>query len=825
MHVSQKELSRWVDMTRVPGPDELAHELTMVGLEVEDVAHFGRGCDDIVVGRIEAIEEHEKADKLVICRVDVGDGRLRQIVCGATNMKTGDLVPVALPGSKPPGIDFEIGERQVLGVPSEGMLCAREELGLADESDGLWILGGDLPLGKPVFAATGLVDTHLEIGLTPNRPDCLSHMGVAREVAAIFGGALDLSALDVTPAWETGDADVSDVASLDVRDGAGCPRYVLAVLENVVVGPSPAWLQQRVTAMGMRSINNLVDVTNVVLADIGQPLHVFDLDRLEGGAIVVRRARAKEALEAIDHKKYELDETDLVIADASRPVAIAGVMGGADSEVGTHTTRVLLECAYFDPTTVRKTAKRLGIHSESSHRFERGIDPAATLRNVAFALALILETQQGNDALVVRHGVIEHNEVDDTRRTIEFDHALVGRILGQEIAVGEIEQILTAIGAEATARDGGWRVAVPSWRPDLERPIDLVEEVARLHGYENFEPTLPRAAMGAEHVPHDGAKHARTIIERRTLRALEASRLRLLSAGCHEALSYSFMSLDELDRLGIPADDPRRTAAIPVANPLTAEHSHMRTTLVAALVRGLETNVAQRTQDVALFEFARRFTPAGETLTLGLLVTGARARHFTGAPDWDLHDVKGLLESLLGRGAAASRWEVPTSQEPFLHPGVQACWRAGGRELGVVGQLHPRVVADLDLSAPVWVAEVDFDAVLEIESGDPTFEPLPKYPAVARDFALLYERAAPYAAIEDAVHRYAEQTPDFAALLEAVRLFDVYEGEQVPDGMRSIALQVTYRAPDRTLTETEVAAADAQLLRAIESSTGATLRS
>ncbi len=824
MHVSQKELGRWVDLSGVGSAEALAHELTMVGLEVEDIVKFGHGCDDIVVGRIAAIEEHEKADKLVICRVDVGDGRERQIVCGAKNMVAGDFVAVALPGSQPPAIDFEIGERKVLGVHSEGMLCAADELGLADESDGLWILPAGLTLGTPVFAAMGLVDTHFEIGLTPNRPDCLSHLGIAREAAAIYATSLDMTALAVEPAWDHGVGAVADVASLDVQDAAGCPRYVLAVIENVTVGPSPDWLRQQVTAMGMRSINNLVDVTNVVLSDVGQPLHVFDLDRLDQGAIVVRRARAGETLEAIDHKTYELTDADLVIADATRPVAIAGVMGGSESEVTEATTRVLLECAYFDPTTVRRTSKRLGIHSESSHRFERGIDPDATLRNAALAMSLILRTQQGNDAVEVRAGVLEHDAVDHEPRVIDFDEALATRILGLAVPSEEIRRIFTAIGAATEPHQGHSRVTVPSWRPDLERPIDLVEEIARLHGFDNFKPTLPRAAMGAAHVPLAEPKHGPTIMTRRVLRNIEATRIRLLAAGLHEALSYSFMSVEELDRLRITADDPRRTQAAAVANPLTTEHSHMRTTVVPALLRALEANLAQRTSDVALFEIARRFLQDGEVTTLGMLLTGAQTRHFTSPRPWDLHEVKGILESLLGPRASTSRWTEPQVAEPYLHPGVQASWSVAGHAVGVIGQLHPALLAELEIEAPVYVAEVNFDALLAMEVADATFKPFPKYPAVARDFALLYDRTAPYAAIEDAVRELAASNTDFGALLDDLRLFDVYEGEQVPQGKRSIALQVVYRAADRTLTDDEIAGADSQLLAQIESRTGATLR-
>lgn len=822
MHVSQKQLARWVTLDVWPTAQQLADDLTMVGLEVEELREIGAGCDDIVVGRIDAIEDHEKADKLVICRVDVGDGRQRQIVCGARNMAAGDLVPVALPGSQPPALDFQIGERKVLGVLSEGMLCAEEELGLADSSDGLWILPADLTLGTPVFEAMGLVDAHLEIGLTPNRPDCLSHLGVAREVAALYGGTLTLDALDLAPAWEDGQGAIGDATSLQVDDAEGCPRYLLAVVENVQVGPSPAWLRDRVRAMGMRSINNLVDVTNFVLADIGQPLHVFDLDQLDGGRIVVRRARDGESMEAIDHKIYNLDARDLVIADASKPVAIAGVMGGSHSEVTEQTTRVLLECAYFDPTTVRKTAKRLGIHSESSHRFERGIDPAATLRNAAYALSLILQTQADNADVRVRNAVLEHNAADTTQRTIAFDAGRIERILGLQLPTEEVERILAAVGANATATDTGWDVTVPTYRPDLERPIDLVEEVARLHGFQHFGPTLPRGVMGADHIRKpDG--HPPTILARHTRREIHALRQRLLATGLHEALSFTFMNLAELDRLQLASDDPRRTAAVRIANPLTSEFSHMRTTMVPAMLRALEVNVAQRARDIGLFELSRVFDLSGERETLALLVTGAQSRHYSGDRLWDLASLKGLLESLLGADAARSVWDVPTDLTPYLHPGVQATWSLDGVPLGLIGQLHPAVI-DADVEAPVFVAEVDVESLLSRARAPHTFTPFPRYPAVKRDFALLVDVDAPYGNIVAALHDLARRDPQFGRLFEEMHLFDVYQGAQIPDGKRSIALQVVYRSSERTLADDDIRNADNVLLDALAEHAGATLR-
>ncbi len=820
MRISVKQLARWVDFDL--DVEELAHRLTMAGLEVEEVVEFGAGHDDIVVGRIEAIEEHPSADRLVVCRVDTGSGELHQIVCGATNMKEGDVVPVALPGSAPPALDFEIGSRKVAGVQSDGMLCAEEELGLAPKSDGLWILPSTLELGTPIFEAMGLRDTYLEIGLTPNRPDCLSHHGVAREVSAIVGSPLSREALDVEPLWEVGEGAISDVASLDVEDPEGCPRYVAAVVENVVVGPSPAWLREMVTAMGMRSINNVVDVTNVVLADIGQPLHAFDLDELDGARIVVRRAREGEKIEAIDHKTYALEPSDLVIADGNKPIAIAGVMGGAGSEVGESTSRILLECAYFDPGTVRSTSKKLGIHSESSHRFERGIDPAATRRNAAYALDLLMRTQ--TEDAVVRRGILEHDNGGWSEREIVLSTSLVTRILGIEMQAEEVAELLGSIDIGATAEGEGVRCAIPTFRPDLERPIDLVEEVARLKGYDAFDAELPDASMGSRHELLAERKHDETIIPRRRLRQTADMRKRLLAAGLHEAVSYSFMSESDFDLLGLPADDVRRRA-LRVANPLTQDQALMRTTIVPAMLRALADNVAQRNEDVGLFEITRRFDEEGDAgATLAILATGASREHFTGSNPWDFHDMKGLLESLLG--GVESSWRRPANPEPYLHPGVQAEWIVGGEVLATVGQVHPHTLRTLDveIEAPVFVAEVDLDRLLASLRPFETFRAYPRFPAVRRDFALLYDATADWSALEDAVGELAQRDGSFGEIFQSMRLFDIYAGEQVPEGKRSLAIEVVYRAADRTLTDDEVSKADDILLGAIEKKTGARLR-
>lgn len=824
MLISYRELGRWVDLDGIDDVDELAHRMTMAGLEVEGVDHFGQGHDDIVVGRIEAIEEHPNADRLVVCRVDVGGDDLRQIVCGATNMAEGDLVPVALPGSQPPAVDFQIVEREVMDVVSQGMLCSDAELGFADEAEGLMILDDDLAVGTPIFEALRLVDTHFDIGLTPNRPDCLSHLGVAREVAAIYGAERDHGPLDIDPAWEGGESTVGDVASLRVED-EGCPRYIAAVIEDIVVGPSPTWLQRMVTAMGMRSINNVVDVTNVVLADVGQPLHAFDLDTLNDHAIVVRRAREGESIVGIDHQEYALDSADLVIADSERPVAIAGVMGGEATEVTEETTRILVECAYFEPTTVRRTSKRLGLHTESSHRFERGIDPGATRTNIAYAIELLLRTQQDvGDEAVVRSGILEHHPHPWTPTFIEVPAQVFRRILGVDLDDETVERILSALEIDVERTEDGWRASPPSFRPDLERPIDLVEEVARLWGYDRFEATLPDSKMGAAHERLPQQKHHDTIVARSELRTLEAIRIRMLAAGLHEAINYSFFGEEALERLELDAQDERSNPPR-VANPLTQDQALMRTTLVPGLLQSLQTNIAQRESDVALFEIGRTFhRDRTEKLQLGIVATGATRQHFDEGRPWDFFDLKGLVESLAGEQVGRGVWRRPKDPEPYMHPGVQAQWFVDGRWIGRVGQLHPRLAAELELDAPVLLAELDMDALVEMEQSAPEFQAFPKYPAVRRDFALLYAREAEYTAIETAVHDFAERDAEFGRIFDRFRLFDVYEGEQVPEDQRSLAVEVVYRSAERTLTDDEVADADQRLLRWLQSETGAVLR-
>ncbi len=827
MNVSINWLNEWVKVDDLDA-DDLAHRLTMVGLEVDGIDRPGHGHDDIVVGNIDAIEEHPDADRLVICKVDVGDGRQRTIVCGATNMEQGDRVAVALPGSAPPGIDFDIEAREVMGVGSEGMLCSSEELGLSDDAEGLMILDADLDLGDPVFAALGMQDVVLEIDLTPNRADCLSHLGVAREIAALYDRPLREQRVEPPESISSraDGADASQTASLSVHDEEGCPHYRMAILQDIEITESPDWLKQRLQAVGVRPVNSVVDVTNYVLMDVGQPLHAFDLQQLAGPQIVVRRAEEGESLVGIDHQDYELSPEDLVIADAEKPVAIAGVMGGADSEVSEATTSILLECAWFDPTTVRRSSKRHGLHTDSSHRFERGVDAGGVGEAMRRAVDLLVQIQQEATASVptVHNGPEVAGGAPEPTEPIVVDVQRLGGLLGIELDAQRCRQLLESIQIEVTSgEEGQLQCRIPTFRRDLRRPVDLSEEIARLVGYEEIPAELPTMIMGGEHTIAD-AQAEKTIPAPEQRRRIDWMRGYLLDQGLMEAINYSFMGEDQLDELRLGDDDARRGAPR-VANPLVASQEMMRTTLIPSLLKNLETNFSRQRFDVALFEMGRRYFEQTEKETLALAVTGRRRVHWSGDRRWDFFDLKGLVETLgVPWATEEARWRRPDVHEPYLHPGVQAEWVVDDQVLAVVGQLHPQVGADAGFEQPVFVAELDLEAFVDAGARRGVATPAPRFPAVVRDYALVYDEDRPFARLRDAIDALAQEDDAFGAIFESMELFDVYEGEQVPEGQRSLAIQVTYRSEEKTLEEADIEQADRRLLARLRESVGAKLR-
>lgn len=767
--------------------EEVARRITDTAVPVEEVRWLGAGIDELVVGRVQKISEHPRADRLVICHVDIGEDDPVQVVTGAPNVREGAFYPFVGVGQTLPG-GQEIKKVKLRGEPSEGMLCSERELGVGRDQSGILELVGEFAPGQPVLDALGLDDHRLELEITPNRPDLLGHWGVAREVAP--GGVADLRLPDFTEARdETLRIDAAETegstggVSVRIEDPDGCPRYMGAVIRSARVAPSPEWLASRLRAVGVQPINNVVDATNYVLTELNQPLHAFDLATLKGPAIVIREARKGESLRTLDGKDRELEPGMLVIADADDPCALAGVMGGEASEVGEETTDIFLECAYFDPKRVRGTATGLGLDTEASYRFERGIDP----EGLPLALRRLVDL-----ILAIAGGEVDGQGVDvyprpSARRTLSLRPGRVRQVLGVELDQETIIGCLEPLGFEIASGDSGaLTVGVPTWRPDVEREVDLIEEVARRHGYGSF-PDEMRAFRPA----HTAEDPYRGINER--LREL------LVGEGFLEAMTVPFGSEREGD--------------VRLLNPLSERENHLRRDLLTGLVHRLEYNFARGQRDVRLFEIGTAFSRSGgplpdEHVRLAAAWTGARRPPHWSEPDradFDLWDAKSLFTAAAhlaapgteirplqsGDGASAP----PDLEEAFAAMG------ADGQMLGWAGRVAPD-----RLDAPPWAGAV-WGFEIEIVPGrrEPvTYKRLPIYPAAERDIALIVPKSTLAAEVERTI---LDAAPD---ILEGLRVFDVYEGENIPDGTRSLAWRLRFRSPERTLTDEEV---DSALVR------------
>jgi len=739
MKISLEWLREFVEFRE--SAEALAEALTRAGTEVIGSERRGDIPDKVVVAQILSSEPHPNADRLSVCQVDDGSGQPRQIVCGAKNYRVGDKVPLALPGAVLGG-DFKIKAGKLRGVVSDGMMCSAKELALAEDAAGLLILPSDLPVGKPVkevFEA----NTVLELEVTPNRPDMLSHAGVAREVGTITGHAAQLPHVALPPEKPAG-----DVVRLE---DPGCPFYTARIIRGVKVGPSPQWLADRLTAVGLRPINNIVDVTNYVLMETGQPLHAFDLLKLEGG-IVVRDARDGETLKALDGSDLKLRVHDLVIADARGAVALAGVMGGAATGVTEATTDILLESAWFEPARVRKTSRELGVASDSSHRFERRVDPSGVAAASARAVELILQTAGGE----AEAGVLVAGRAPESGARIVLDNNRCRALLGCDIGDEDIAKILGRLGL---VKSGDAWIA-PGFRPDLSRGVDLVEEVIRMAGIERVPSRLRGfpAAAGVADLRHDNARRLRE---------------RLRAQGFSEARASHFVSPEALARAGGAADQ-----AVRIRNPLGADQALLRPVLLAGLLEAVARNLRHGAAGVRLFELGLVFRE-DERTALGLVATGEGA---------DFYDMKGVLQSVLG--------QVGFLPEPGLALRIEGC--------GIEGMLRrlPRVLAEAcDARAPVFYAEVLVDGWLEAAPAAVRVQSLPKFPAIHRDLSLILTRDTLYATVEKALA--TAHTPH----LRGVRFKDVFEdptGEKLPADRRSITVTLTFRDDGRTLTSDEI---------------------
>lgn len=782
MNITYNWLKEFVDFDATP--DELAALLTMLGLEVESMEKLGAGMDDVVVALVEEKRQHPNADKLSLCRVNNGTEVL-DVVCGAQNFKQGDTVALAQIGAVLPG-DFKIKRSKIRGEESCGMLCSEKELGLADESPGIIVLPSALaPLGTPVFAALGLKDTLFEIGLTPNRADCLSVIGIARDLAAKLGLKVKYPQMTLVEGPET----VGSVISVAIENPEFCPRYAARFISGCTIAPSPEWLVKRLNAIGIRSINNVVDVTNLIMMEAGQPLHAFDCDRLSGKRIVVRTAGEGERFTTLDNQSRVLTAADLVICDSERPVALAGVMGGLNSEIEATTTSILLESAFFKPAAIRKTAKRLGLHTESSHRFERGIDIDSVTRALDRAASLIVELAGG----VMAQGCLDVYPGRSERASILFRPEKANELIGINLERNVILDILTRLECQVTeCAEGTVSVIPPHYRIDIEREIDLIEEIARLNGYDKIPATMPIARVVSD-------RPTRSQEIEKQLRNL------LVANGMNEIINFSFTAPEAAGKLLLNDNDPRRLA-IKLANPLVDEQSVMRTTLLPGLLETTAKNMNFRSLDLKLFEMRRVYLPREsedmphEPLCVVGAISGSRDGDGWSRPNEpvDFFDAKGIVETVLEFLDVGGVTWVPENPEPYFHPG-KSCRIFAGRDcIGSVGELHPTVQKNFAIEKPVFCFELDFEKLVKYSRTKKTITAPSRFPDSTRDIALLIPEELASMKIIDCIK--AEKAKE----IEHVQIFDVYRGKGVAEGYKSVAVRVRYRSIERTLADEEI---------------------
>lgn len=790
-------------------PDEVAAKLTGAGLEVEAVHEYGRASDACVVARVVSLRPHPTKSGLRLVTVDRGGGE-QEVVCGAPNVpEPGGLVVLAPLGAELPDIGMTIARRAIAGVESEGMLCSESELGLGEGGGGILVLpeGTAAPGTKLSVAVPESRDTVFEIGLTPNRPDGLGHYGLARELAALF--EIELPAPRASA--KSGDGNITELCRVDVEDAERCPHYGAAAVVDVKVGPSPLAVRLRLQALGVRAISNVVDVTNIVMLETGHPMHAFDLDRVEGRRVVVRRAREGEPFRTLDGTLRSLHEDDLVVCDGARPVALAGVMGGADSEIGPDTRRVLFECATFDPRAVRRAARRHGLHTESSHRFERGVDPADVAHVLERALEATVASAGGRvigGRLHVQGGVLQAAMQAPPRLSVELRHAMTEEVTGIAIPWALARAILERLGCAVSdgATPGLSRVEPPTHRPDLTRPIDLVEEVIRVYGIDRVPASLP------------------AIVASRDVGGREELKRRFRSAavavGLSEAVPFAFTSEEALRAAHAPAPVVR------LANPLVEHHSVLRTSHLPGLFAALQHARRHGVHDARLFSVGTLFVGAKEgglceeRVGFAFVVVGERAPWLGKPEPVDAWEAKGLAEGIvarLGAGGASTRPLAREAAPPSLHPRAAAEILVDGAVVGRCGLLHPDVVEAFELAGSVLACEIDAEAFLG-PVPVPRFAPIPRFPSSIRDLALVVPDSLAAGAVETELRAAAKEH------LEHVSLFDRFVGGAIPEGHVSLAFRLTYRAPDRTLTDAEIDAEHAAIVDAAKRTLDADMR-
>lgn len=802
MLVSLKWLKDYVDVEMTPA--ELADALTMAGLEVDEIKQIKPAFTGVVSAEILSVKPHPSADKLCLCAV-TDSIQTYPIVCGAKNIKAGDIVPLAKVGATIPG-GYTIKSTVLRGEKSDGMLCSEEELEVGDDNTGIMQLPPGTALGKPLEEILDLGDTVLDVSITPNRADCLSMIGIAREVAAITGKKIKMPVGEVYESAE----DINSITSVKIIDSDLCPRYTARMIKDVEIRPSPVWMKTRLEAVGLRSINNVVDVTNFVMLEMGQPLHSFDFRFLEEGRIVVRKSVQDEEFVSLDGKARKLEADTLLICDGVKPVAIGGIMGGLNSEVKDDTRIVFLESAYFNPSSIRRSARRLAMPTDAAFRFERGIDPEGVLAALNRAAGLIADLSGGK---VCKNYIDEYPAKVPAAANIPLALSRVNAVIGTAIEGSEVIRILQSIGMEVKENEPGkYLVTPPTYRVDITREIDLIEEVARLYGYDRVPVTLPDVAVT------EMAAIPRLDLEERIRTVLTGN-------GYNEVINYSFISPQSVDYLGLTENDERRRL-VHIKNPLVEDQAVMRTTMIFALLDSLKKNANNGCFNLKLFEMGRIFLsggagklPAERNVLAGLLSGTIGEDLWNYRLNVDFYDVKGCLDNLFSDLKTGDCRYVAENPEPFLHPGKSANIYLNDSKVGYLGEVHPDVKDRMDLKVNSYVFEINLDMLVNHIAGEVTYKEISKYPAVARDVAFVVDSGVQADYMLDIVLRQKED------LLENVGIFDIYAGKGLPDGTKSLGLRFSYRSPDKTLTDLEVNNVHERIVRKTIELTGARVRS
>lgn len=810
MQVSIKWLKDYIDFTETP--EQLADKLTMAGIPVENVVDPGEGLEKVVTGRIEKLEPHQNSDHLQICTMNVGLAENIIIVTGAQNVAEGQVVPVAMVGAHLPN-GMKISKGKLRGVASNGMLCSAQELKLdleklpEEQKTGIFILPSDTPVGIPAKDVLGLNDVVLEFELTANRADCFSVFGLVREIAAITGNKPHFPEIKVN---EDDNTKLNDIFSVEIADPDLCSRFSTRMLKNVKIGPSPEWMQQRLEGAGIRSINNVVDVTNFVMIELGHPMHAYDYDKITGKKLIARRAIEGEELHTLDDTSRKAKGEMLVIADSEKAAGLAGIMGGFETEITDTTTTVVLESADFYGPCIRRTARACGLSSEASGRFERGVDSETTIKALDRAAQLLQEM----GACTVCEGIVDVYPNPKQANYVTFTPEQINNHLGTNIAKDVMLNIITSVGFDVTKDENDEiTVKVPSWRNDVTCMADISEEIARLHGFDKIKSTLPNG------VSMQGTQSAKqTFIDK-----VKAS---LSSQGLYETISFALTNEETFNKLNIPQDNPLRKA-VPIMNPLSDEYPLVRTTLLSSIFDNLARNLARKNDDVALFEVGSVFFPKAlpvtelpdEVVKIAGAITGRRnAQGWNQANDMvDFYDAKGIIEELFAN-LRVTRYTVEAGTHYAMHPGKTALFKKGRDVIATVGEVHPAVLSAYGITKPVYIFELDATTVMKYMAKDLKYKALPKYPATSRDLAMLVDVDVNAADIEKAMTKAAGQN------LTQITLFDVYTGKQVEEGKKSLAFSLTFQSNDKTLTDAEIDPAIEKIVAKLQKDFNANLR-